>query len=78
MKLILIKKINKIGWDKVLTLNHCYEGDLTPTIYNPQTLQPAPPYYVVKCNDDKFRKVDGEYFITLEEFRDKKLNELGI
>jgi hypothetical protein len=87
MKLVLIKvpwqsnnlntKIKDYG-SELLTLGETYEGELTPTIYDPQTLQPASPSYVVKCNDDNFRKVDAKYFITLEELREKKLNELGI
>ena len=36
------------------------------------------PSYVVKCDDDFIRKVDAEYFITKEEWRERRLNELGI
>jgi hypothetical protein len=63
---------------ELFTINKWYEGDLTPTMYDPQTLKPAPPSYVVRCNDGNYRKVDVEYFITLEEFRENKLKELGI
>ena len=84
MKLYLIKKITHTPWpynktyDDILTLNNWYEGDLTPTMYDPQTLQPSNPYYIVKCNDGKCRKILAEYFITQEELRDKKLKELDI
>jgi len=47
-------------------------------MYDPQTLQPISPSYVVKCNDGFIRKVDAEYFITQEEWRERKLNELNI
>lgn len=61
---------------ELLTVGKLYEGDLTPDMYDPQTLQPASPAYVVKCNDGKWRKVGGEYFITLEEWREQQLNKL--
>ena len=32
----------------------------------------------IGCNDGKFRKVYAEYFLTQEEWREKKLNELGL
>lgn len=60
----------------VLTIGKCYEADLVPTIYDPQTLQPAPPSYVVKCNDNKWRKINAEYFYTQEEWRDKQINKI--
>jgi hypothetical protein len=70
----------------LLTINKWYEGNLTPllrsalnrTIYDPQTLQPVPPSYIVRCNDGKYRKVDAEYFLTIEDWREKKLKELEI
>ena len=38
----------------------------------------APASYTIKCDDDNYRRVGVEYFLTLEEFREEKLNELGI
>jgi hypothetical protein len=64
--------------EELFTVGKCYDGDLVPTIYDPQTLQPAPASYVVRCDDGYNRKVDALYFITLEEWRQKKLEELGI
>jgi hypothetical protein len=79
MKLYLIK-MPPFGYDsgELFTINKWYEGDLTPTMYDPQTLQPAMPSYVVGCDDGFIRKVDAEYFITKEEWRERRLNELGI
>jgi hypothetical protein len=79
MKIYLIK-LPPFGYNspELFTINKWYEGDLTPTMYDPQTLQPAIPSYVVRCNDGKWRKVDTKYFLTAEEWREKKLNELGI
>lgn len=79
MKLYLIK-MPPFGYDsgELFTINKWYEGDLTPTTYDPQTLQPAIPSYIVKCNDGNYRKVGSGYFITKEEWRERQLNELGI
>ena len=65
-----------------LTLGNSYEGDLTPTIIDPNTYLPAPPSYVIKCDDGMFRKFDAEFFITEQEWkqmnRENKLKEIGI
>ena len=76
MRIYLIKQFSDESWNEVLPVNNWYEGELTPTIYNPQTLQPAPPSYIVQCSDGKFRKVGGEYFLTKEEWREKQLNQI--
>jgi hypothetical protein len=79
MKIYLIK-IPPFGSQSIefLTVGEWYDGDLAPIMYDPQTLQPTLASYVVKCNDGYLRKVGAEYFITLEEWREIKLNELGI
>ena len=85
MKLYLIK-MPPFGYDsgELFTINKWYEGDLTPTMYDPQTLQPEIPSlqilkgYIVKCNDGNYRKVGNGYFITQDQLREIKLNELGI
>ena len=79
MKIYLIK-LPPFGYNspELFTINKWYDGDLTPTMYDPQTLQPAIPSYIVKCNNNKWIKVDTKYFITQEEWREKKLKELGI
>ena len=79
MKILLIKSM-PYYWqnDECLTLNNWYEGDLVPTIYDPYSLLPVTPSYIVICNDGKCRKFDSELFITKEELRDKNLKELGI
>jgi hypothetical protein len=79
MKLYLIK-MPPFGWnsDEFFTINKCYDVDPTPTQYDPQTLQPSLPSYIVRCDDGYIRKVDIEYFITQEEWIEKKLKDLGI
>ena len=66
------------GVDYILIMGNIYECELTPPITDPNTLQPAKPSYVVKCEDGKFRKYDVDYFIGIHELREQKLNELGI
>ena len=68
------------GWnsDEFFTVGKIYEGDFTPTEYDPHTFQVVPPHYVVRCDDGYLRKVPAEYFITLEEWRERQLNDLGI
>jgi len=65
-----------------LTLGNSYEGELTPTLYDPKTLDVVPPSYVIKCDDGMFRKFNAEFFITEQEWkqmdRENKLNEIGI
>ena len=67
---------------RFLTIGNSYEGDLTPTIYDVETLDVVDPSYVIKCDDGRFRKFDAEYFITEQEWkkmnRDNKLKELRI
>lgn len=79
MKLYLTK-LPPFGYNsnELFTVGKWYEGELTPTIYDPQTLQPTPASYIDKCNDSNFRKVSHEYFISLEEFRERQLKELSL
>jgi hypothetical protein len=76
MKLYLIKEFWDESWKEVLPVNNWYEGELTPTIYDPQTLQPSPPAYIIKCSDGKLRKAGGEYFLTQEQWRERQLNQI--
>lgn len=81
MKLILITHPQlvtpmRLKPNTYLTKGKLYQGELTPTMYDPQTFQPAEPSYIVKCDDDKFRKFEAKHFITLEEWREMKLNQI--
>jgi hypothetical protein len=53
--------------DELFTINKWYDGDLKTSFF-----------YVVGCDDGFIRKVGTEYFITQEEYREIKLNELDI
>jgi len=76
MRIYLIKEFWDESWREVLPVNNWYEGELTPTMYDPQTLQPAPPAYIVKCSDGNVRKVDAGHFLTQEEWRERQLNQI--
>ena len=66
------------GVNQILIIGNMYECELTPTMYDPNTYQPVKPYYVVRCEDGKFRKYYAEYFKDIVELREEKLKELGI
>ena len=66
------------GTDRLLIMGKAYECELTPTIYDPMTFQPAKPSYIVKCEDGKLRKYDAEHFRSIQEAREEKLKDLGI
>ena len=66
------------GVDHILIMGNMYECELTPTLYDPTTLKPTGPYYIVTCEDGKFRKYAAEYFLDIVEWREEKLKELGI
>ena len=66
------------GVDHILIKGNMYECELTPTLYDPNTLQPTEPFYIVRCEDGKFRKYAAEHFRDIVEIRAEKLKELGI
>ena len=74
-------KIN-VNWldTQVLIKGEWYECELTPTIYadTDSLFVSFEPHYVVRCEDGKLRTYKTVDFITLEDFRETKLNELGI
>jgi hypothetical protein len=76
MKIYLIKEFWDEDWKEVLPVNNWYEGVLTPIMYDPQTLQQTSPAYIIKCNDGKFRKAGAEYFLTIEEWRQRQLDKI--
>ena len=77
MKLLLIK-VPSFLYGEFLTINKWYEGAPATTKYDPQTLKPSSPEYVIRCDDERYRMVGCEYFLTEGEWRERKLNELGI
>ena len=76
MKLILIDNPYISGICDYITNGGIYEGELTPTIYDPNTLQPAEPSYIVKCDDGKYRKFMAKHFMTLEEWRESQIDKI--
>jgi hypothetical protein len=74
---IILKDINGHTW-YLLKEGKVYKGDFTPTMYDPNTLMPVPKGVVICCEDGKMRKFEASDFYTLEDWRDQKLNEIGI
>jgi hypothetical protein len=74
-----VSKSNPFGGvDQILIMGKMYECELTPTVYNPMTFKQDKPYYIVVCEDGKFRKYDTENFRDIQQIREQKLNKLGI
>jgi len=71
-----MKLVARYTLDIYLEKGKIYEGDLTPTIYDPQTLKPSEPSYIIKCDDGKYRKFMTEHFLTLEEWREQQLDKI--
>jgi hypothetical protein len=46
--------------------------------YDPVTFKEVDKSYIIKCLDNKWRKVYAHNFITIEDLREFKLKELGI
>ena len=61
----------------LLTPGKWYWATPSPVMYDPNTFQPHI-VYLVTCDDGNIRKVSTGHFITQEEWRESKLNELGI
>lgn len=59
-----------------LTSGNKYEAELTPTMYDPQTLKRVDPHYIVKCDDGFFRKYPASYFTLLEDYREQVINKI--
>jgi hypothetical protein len=75
MKLYLVKIPDNNSClypNEIFTIGKCYECETYPI------LKPDLIVYIVKCDDGNSRRVDGDCLITQEEWRESKLNELGI
>jgi len=62
------------GVDHILIKGKIYECDLYPK----PGMKPSEPYYIVSCEDGRFRKYSAEYFVDISKARAEKLKELGI
>lgn len=85
MKLVLITDVELVtpmNWEcgitppTYLSKGKIYDGDWVPTQYDPQTLKPADPSYIIKCDDGKYRKLMAKHFIALEEYRNQQLDKI--
>ena len=71
-----MKLVARYTLDFYLVKGKMYEGDFTPTTYDPQTLKPSEPSYIIKCDDGKYRKFMAEHFLTLEEWREQQIDKI--
>jgi hypothetical protein len=62
--------------EMMLTKDNIYECEFGPKIYNPQTLEEAPPIVIVKCDDNNWRKSEYSNFGELSELRNIKIDKL--
>jgi hypothetical protein len=71
----MIVKLKKDRWSRIgklyaLSLNKEYVAELVS--------RKTGDWYKIKCDDGHIREFSTNYFISIEEMRDKKLNDLGI
>lgn len=69
---MMYKGLEKPG---VLSSNKIYECEYTPKVYDPQSFN----VYIdliVKCDDGKYRKFKTFDFISVDEWRNKKISEI--
>ena len=81
MKLMCIKELRstvRYGSELMLELGKVYYSDSkgfgAPVNYGLD----GGDYYIIKCENGWVNRIGGEYVITLEEYRENKLKELGI
>lgn len=72
------KLYNGLSTDDILTIGKLYNGNKTPALIDPATHKLIKDAYIIMCDDNILRRIDTDFFITLNEFRHKQLNELGI
>ena len=71
----MIVKLKKDRWSRIgklysLSLNKEYVAELVG--------RKIGDWYKIKCDDGHIREFSTNYFITIEEMRDKKLKDLGL
>ena len=71
-----MKLVARYTLDFYLVKSKIYEGDFTPTTYDPQTLKQSEPSYIIKCDDGKYRKFMAKHFLTLEEYRNQQIDKI--
>lgn len=63
---------------KFLTIGKFYYGDLVPRLLDPVTYKPLKDSYIITCDDYKDRRIDIDFFMSISEYRNKRIEELGI
>jgi hypothetical protein len=69
--------INELRIKYKLSTNKLYTGEKTPTLYDPNTFEKIETdFFILKCDDNKFRKVSEIYLMNQSDRRDFILNEI--
>lgn len=72
MRLVAIKTLTEY----FITTGRIYDVEEGPTIYDSDFKSHKS--FITKCDDGKYRKVNINQFVDLQEVREKKLKQLGI
>ena len=76
MKLILLYDITHLGGTN-LTPGKIYDGELILTFNTgSNTMESSNTSYIIECDDGGFRTFMAEYFMTIEEWREKQLDKI--
>lgn len=80
MKVVCIKKYG--DYDKFpISMGKIYDLFELPIIHDPQTLQPCPQGYIIKCDDNMSRRINNlelDHFMKIEDYRNNRLESIGI
>lgn len=61
--------------NRLIVANKIYDAEETPALTDPYTFNMVT-QYIIRCEDNSLRAFPSEFFMSIEEFRDNKLNEL--
>lgn len=68
--------INELRIKYKLSPNKLYTGEKALTTYDPNTFEINDNFFILKCDDNKFRKVSEIYLMNQSDRRDFILNEI--
>lgn len=58
------------------TKGKIYEGEYTATLYDPHTLRPVPPSYIIRNDKRHLQKCDTKNFMMLNECRNHQIEKV--
>lgn len=63
--------------DGHLVINKIYDAELTHIMYDPVTFYPKQ-FLKIKCEDNVWRRFQKKLFISVDEWRERQLNKIGL